>query len=264
MPDCSLKKLIESLVEEVLQETAPEAPKDAPYGKYLFAPYRLDLEDHEGKERNTDDEEKFLKALSSNYSGGPGALGSMIDQIKPLVKKGHYKKILAPPNTKVYRYITNVKPLVAARFLRLEKKDIVEKPGKGWYVEGGGTMQPGGSLTKNSGIHSWATRLDPEWLDDDIVWGPLKNGEVAMLLVANTSNTSNFFFINPTGIQDVAELPRFAYYQHEVISHGPVQFDEAVFFTAPEGGNVDFPDIWAELTRALGTKYVGYPDVDDS
>lgn len=228
-----LQRLIESVVSEVLKELAPEAPEDAPFGQYLFAPHRKDLSPEEKQESNTEAEMRFRDALRNHYEGDPRALGGLAQEIIDMVNKGWYTKILATPNETIYRYISDIDTKLAAQMLNLSPDTLEEAAG--WVEKyGPGTMKPGGSFERGSGIHSWSTRLDEEWILADLHPPPLQPGQSALILVAKTGG--NNFFINPNTIDNVEKLPSYAYYQDEVVSYGPVQFEEAWVLTNSKHG----------------------------
>ena len=208
----------------MLKELAPEAPEDAPFGQYLFAPDRKDLAGEEKKESNTDAEMHFRDALFDHYLGDSYLLGTLAQKVKAMVDKGWYTKILAAPETTVYRWISDVSMEAAANMLKTSVEDLEESAGRATKY-GPGVMVPGGIIGADSKIHSWTTKLDEEWILADLQPPPLQPGQTAMILVARTSRRN--FFINPKGIADVERMPRYAYYQDEVISHGPIEFETA-------------------------------------
>lgn len=205
----------------------PEAPNDAPFGKYLFAPDRKDLK---GKvnEPNTPEENKFLYSLIYHYDGAGGP-GPALDKFAPmaidLLKKGEYKKILAPPKRTVYRLLWNVSPKLAASILRLGVKDITTNSNQAWYVDGGGTIE---GIRRS--IQSWTTTIGTEWVSS-LFDESLKSGNVAIVLAAHTETDGNEFFINPKTAENISSLPQsLVKKEQEVISYGPVNFFEASFY----------------------------------
>ena len=220
----NLAQLIESVVSEVLKEVNPEAPTDAPFGQYLFARDRKDLSPEEKREENTELEDEFRDALFEHYQGDSRKLGKLANEIQGMVDKGWYTKILAAPDELMYRWISNVDMGVAAKMLNVAIEDLEEEAG--WVGKyNSGVMIPGGPQGGPYGIHSWSTQLDEKWILADLHPYPLEPGQTAMILVARTSGQN--FFINPNNIGNVGRLPRYAYYQNEVISHGPIKFETA-------------------------------------
>lgn len=244
----SLEQLIESVFAEVLKELAPEAPADAPFGQYLWAPNRKDLEGEEKWEDNTPIENRFRDALFQHYQGDPDMLGSLAAKVKNMVAQGWYEKILAPPEETVYRYITNVPTETAARILGTSvgdlEKDALKYPGIP-QSHGSGMMKPGGSWSGTSGISSWSTQLDWEWISLDLTPPPVQPGETAILLAADAGSGTNFF-INPSNIHNVERLPDYAYYQNEVIAYGPVKYARAWVLTNSKEGKQRIDAIEAE------------------
>lgn len=233
-----LKQLVESIVVEVLTELAPEAPKDASFGQYLFAPVRRDLDPSERQESNTPMEDLFFDALRSHYNGSPDKLGKLAADIKNMTDRGWYENILTPPEETVYRYVSDVSTKVAARILGTSvaelEKSALKFPGVPQSY-GPGIIKPGGPWSGGSGISSWSTKLDSEWVEEDLTPSPLQPGQSAIILAADAGEGTNFF-INPSGVEKVEDLPEYAYYQNEVIAYGPVQYAAAWVLTNSKKG----------------------------
>jgi len=217
-------------LKEYIEELArAEAEDDDLYGKYLFAPDRLDLEPAAKKEENTDEEDDLLVALYNHYSNNEFDLGGLAPHVLKLIKQGKYENILAPPaDTSVYRFVGPVLLSVASSILRVPEKSIFKEPNIIKH-SGPGRMKPGGNLAGKTGIHSWSIKLEVDWLHGDIVGhNQAHDDAVYMVLVGNTN--AGAFFVNPVGIENVEGLPDYAYRQNEVISYGTIPFERAVYY----------------------------------
>lgn len=254
----ALVVLIEQVVSEVISEAMPEpeAPpgaKDAWFGNYLFAPARADLPPEAKEEEDTKEEKEFYHNLDGHY--GFGDYLENLDQILPIIKKGYYKKILSPPKGRVYRFLSGLNVEDASKILRLDPKEIVEAPKKGYWVTGGGTINPLNYSKRNS-TQSWSTSMNPKWMAKtlDHAARPLSPARVAILLVADTTKGGNTFFMNPKGVKNIKGMAPEAYLENEVISYGPVEFEEAAFIKNDYPGEMGFKEYWKELMKALGEK----------
>jgi len=261
--------IIKDLLVKTLQEaTSPaEAPAGAPFGKYLFAPERNDLDPDAQQEQNTVKEQEFFDALSEHYNGSPEALALIAKKIISMSNKGWYSKILAPPNTLVYRFISDISTENAAKIVGstvgelsgfpIDDDDMKEFKKYEDYslltnvtYHGQGTMKPGGDMSGVFGTHSWSTKLGMRWIIRDLGTIPLYPNESSILLTAET--TSENFFIDPAGIAEVGDLPEFASYQNEVISYGPVEYDHAYVITNKTKEHTIPDDVYIErLLRTI-------------
>ena len=218
-------KLIESIYKRLLSEAQAE-PSD-PYGEYLFAPQRKDLKTKK-REPNTPEEDALLKALEDHYNNEEYTLGGFAPELLDLIAQGKYSKVLAPPAGPYYRLLAELPAPAFAGFLGMKPKALtVGEPTDG----GGGTMTPGGRYSGSTGIHSWTTKLDPKWVNKDILTRKyMKAGEVLAVIVADESGGD--FLINPKGMGNVSGMPSYVATQNEVISFGPVAFDRCVYYVA--------------------------------
>lgn len=219
------KALLRQYIANVLAEA--QAGASDPYGEYLFAPQRKDLKTKK-REPNTPEEDALLKALEDHYNNEEYTLGEFAPEILDLISQGKYSKILAPPPGPYYRLLAELPGPVFASFLGVRPKSLVV----GEPTDGGpGTMTPGGRYSGSTGIHSWTTKLDPKWVNKDILTRKyMKAGEVLAVLVAEESGGD--FIVNPKGMGNVSGMPSYVATQNEVISYGPVSFDSCVYYVA--------------------------------
>ena len=219
------ERLLRSYVRSIIAES--QGDKEDPYGEYLFAPQRKDLKTKK-REPNTPEEDALLKALEDHYNNEEYTLGEFAPELLDLIAQGKYSKVLAPPPGPYYRVLSELPAPVLAGFLGVRPKALtVGEPTDG----GGGTMTPGGRYSGSTGIHSWTTKLDPKWLNKDILTRKvMKAGEVLAVVVADESGGD--FLINPKGMANVSGMPSYVATQNEVISFGPVDFDRCVYYVA--------------------------------
>ena len=219
------ESLLRSYIRSILKEAQAE-PSD-PYGEYLFAPQRGDLK-MKKKEPNTPEEDALLKALDAHYNNEEYTLGEFAPELLDLIAQDKYSKILAPPPGPYYRILAELPAPAFASFLGVKPKALtIGKATDG----GGGTMTPGGPWSGSTGIHSWTTKPDPKWLNKDIlIRKTMKAGEVLAIIVADESGGN--FLINPKGMSKVKGMPEYVAEQNEVISFGPVTFDQCVYYVA--------------------------------
>lgn len=225
------KAEITDLIKEcVLLELAKaEADADDPYGEYLFATNRLDLVRPDSDEENTEQEDDLEVALANHYSNQEYGLGALAPKIFKLLSKGKYTKILAPPeDASVYRIIGSLEPKLASKILGVPMNSIIRNPNV-IKKSVGGVMKPGGAGPGSTKIHSWTTKLEMSWIYSDLFgMGQVPiDDRVFVILKSNTELGK--FFINPAEIENVTSMPDFAYRQNEVISYGPVPFNQAVY-----------------------------------
>lgn len=217
------------LIELVYRRLLNEAQADSsdPYGEYLFAPQRKDLKTKK-REPNTAEEDALLKALEDHYNNEEYTLGEFAPEILDLISQGKYSKLLTPPPGPYYRLLAELPAPAFASFLGVRPKSLVV----GEPTDGGpGTMTPGGRYSGSTGIHSWTTKLDPKWVNKDILTRKyMKAGEVLAVVVADESGGD--FIINPKGMGNVSGMPSYVSTQNEVISYGPVSFDSCVYYVA--------------------------------
>lgn len=222
-----LNTLLEYLLKEAIR---PEAPEDAPLGRYLFAPQRIDTP--EPKEPNTDEEENLLRKLASFYNADHA--GKNIDS--PMKKlfdlQNTYPKLLKPAPGLAYRFIGGMKPEEASVLYlnNLPVEEIIAEPNKAFYVEPIGMVKNPAAKTTMSGmkktkLSSWtAAPTSPNFSS----FAKSYSGQVSVVIVADIA--SNSFFMNPKNLSKtvVSGLPASLIdREKEVIGYGPINVLEA-------------------------------------
>jgi len=239
-----IQKIQETVLLRLLEKS--QANKDDPYGEYLFAPQRKDLKGK--KEKNTPEEDELLKAFQDHYNNEEYTLGNIAPEILDLISQGKYSKVLAPPPGPYYRLLAELPVASFANFLGVKAKSLRT----GEVSEGGsGTMIPGGRYSGSTGIHSWTTKLDPKWANKDILVRKfMKPGEVIAIIVADESGGD--FFVNPKGMSNVKEMPKYVQTQNEVISYGSVSFENCVYYIATgKKGEPSSHEIFKQLLEII-------------
>lgn len=210
-----------------------QADETDPYGKYLFAPNRKDLKrTAAAKEKNTPEENDLFKAFADHYNNKGYTLGKFAPGLLDLMAQGKYAKLLNPPPGPYYRVIDELDPKFLASFLGVREEDIVPNV---LTMGGPGRMTPGGRMAGKTGIHSWTVDPGGEWLLQDIIYGKMNVGTCLVILRASRGQ----FFVDPTGMSNVTNMSKYVETQGEVISYGPIDFDECCYYYHPLG-NIKF------------------------
>ena len=224
-----LKEYIKQLV---LKEQDIESSKeDAIFGKYLFGP--LQKSKKAQNEPNTPEEDEFRKLLYKHYTGlSTEKLGQQfLNVIKPELEKGNYIKYLAPPSGYVYRGMRlPMNDFIEMIKINKEKLFNIENIGKKYHIIYSGKMIPRES---NILLMSWT-------IEQKVATGFSKGtskdmGPIRAVFTARTDHPNNNFFVNPTTTIDNFNDSPFTQhtYEKEVISVGPVYFDEVTFWFEP-------------------------------
>lgn len=224
---------LNTLLEYLLKEAAlkPEAPKDAPLGRYLFAPQRKDTPTP--KEQNTGGEDALLTSLERFYSsGGSKETETTLKQLLNLKNQDQYLKLLKPPSGLAYRFVGNLTPEQASKqyLNNLPVEDIISEPNVAFYVEPIGIVKdPAYKSTyqlSKSKLSSWTIApTKPVFAS----FAYSKPGGVSVVLVADID--SNNFIMNPKQLaKNISSnlLPLdIIKKEQEIIGYGPINCLEA-------------------------------------
>lgn len=230
-----MKKSILKEYIKILAEQEIEASKDSPFGQYLFAPDRKDLK-NKIEEPNTPLEDMVFKNLIGHYAGSKKHseyLAMDFFTLKSLLDKGYYKKLLAPPNTKLYRVISfNTASMKDFGFKEEDFKDEIVKKFDGGKLN---TSSFGGP------IQSWTTDFNKNFFRKIVGIGgseTLYPGDGVAIFMVNSPKGN--FILNPNlpkYLKSADKLKKSGTNleeENEVISTGPVSYDSVVVAYNPE------------------------------
>ena len=223
-----------------MENSRTEADQNDPFGQYLFGSSRNDRP--ASREIDNQDEKEFHKALSLHIEDNISRkLVGIIPALIELKHSGKYAKYLNPPNSLVYRAMSNLTPQEAASILGVSLSEI-ETNSNSAVVIGQITYIP-----KKSPVSSWS--ISPEKLFG-FTWS--KIGMVSVLFVSDTSQSSGDFLFNPDEMKKIVgpRMESFFESEGEGISFGQVKTNKIVFFYRADD-SVRQKDIHQKLINAL-------------
>ena len=236
-----LKEYIKLLIEL-------DAPENSLFGSYLFGPLRKDVKT---EEPNTRLENEFQAHLLGHYEGNDistAALEKLMPELFDLKSKGHYKDFLLPPTKPSYRMLKLDESY--ARKLGLKEFDGISA-----QTAGPGTLKP-----VKGKIQSWTMKFDLDFaLNIAGTWQGYKIRPGQAVAVFKVNNPKDNFILNPYkmaskidfgGMSDIIKTEK------EVLSFGPVKYDQVAVFVNPTAdfGRVHLIDIeeyFPALKKAL-------------
>jgi hypothetical protein len=217
-------------------------------------------------EKNTPEEKKFINKLDKWFNSHlvAGSLNNFSDelaQLIPIINSGKYPE-LQPPSGDVYRGMRLTVDQLKS-FMGL--KDFEIKAGEYKTINQGGVLTPQKikHYTTGKPISSWSISAKSaaafaETSSDD----EKRNVKLSVVFVANTSNPSNKFILNPDKMLS-SYYRKITQYEGEVevIAIGSISFDRAIVYSdfdvlppptfKDEGINTAINNITNDLTIAL-------------
>lgn len=241
-----LEKLIAEEVQKVLLEQA-EAPKDAPFGQYLwagpttFGGRKEKIRKDENEEPNTPIEDDFFKSFVKHVDlGSSDSLETLISTyLKRIKDQGLYSEYINPPDVPLYRGII-VPHEIASKILGIPVEEIKSDSSRVRRASNPGTLP----VTKK--IMSWSVDLDVALTFAQSV----KVDKVAIVFVAHPQHGGDFY-LNPFNLLKKFDLEKATPYlnqEKEVISFGAVPYKEAYYYNMYNkalGGPLSDPEIKA-------------------
>jgi hypothetical protein len=207
-------------------------------------------------ERNTAEEQKFVNKLKKWFNGhlvasSLNSFASDVTELMPVIRSGIYPELTPPPG-KVYRGM-KLTPDQLKSFLDLEEFTI--KAGKYKVIDKGGVLSPQRIKFYKQGkpISSWSTsasvaaRFANESENPSVDEATL----MSVVLVADTGDSSNMFFLNPDNLARSYSKQMSNYSnEKEVIAVGPVRFNSVIVYSdrdvvesgSPESEKMEFLD----------------------
>jgi hypothetical protein len=189
-------------------------------------------------EKNTSEEQKFINKLKKWFNGHlvAGSLNSFasdITELMPVIRSGIYPE-LTPPSGNVYRGM-KLTPDQLKSFLDLEEFTI--KAGKYKVIDKGGVLTPQRIKFYKQGkpISSWSTSASVAANFSDKSTNPSVDEAslMSVVFVADTSDSSNMFFLNPDNLARSYSKQMSNYSnEKEVIAVGPVRFNSVVVYSS--------------------------------
>ncbi|MCF8494894.1 MAG: hypothetical protein K9G65_05855 [Rickettsiaceae bacterium] len=187
-------------------------------------------------EKNTPEEQKFVNKLDKWFNSHlvAGSLNKFADdlaQLMPIIKSDKYPE-LNPPSGDVYR---GMKLTVDQLKSFMGLKDFEIKAGEYKTINQGGVLTPQKIKYYTAGkpISSWSTSAKAAAAFTRTTSADEKrNVKLSVVFVANTSNPSNDFILNPDKLLSSYSRNITQYdYEKEVISIGPVSFDRVIVYS---------------------------------
>jgi len=181
-------------------------------------------------EKNTPEEQKFVNKLDKWFNshltaGSLNSFANDLSQLIPIVNSGKYPE-LQPPSGDVYRGMRLTVDQLKS-FLGLEEFAIKADEYKVINKSGVLTPQKIKFYKQGKPLSSWSASADAA----SLFAVPPEDGAqyLSIILVANTEDPSNKFFLNPDKITNSYVQPITNYHdENEVIAIGPVKFDRAI------------------------------------
>lgn len=254
----NLYNLIHTAVVEAINEASePEARQDSVFGKYLWADGDARMRKDDAVEPNSKEENEFLHALRSFV------VDNQKEDLEYVVKnyllrassEGLYKNFITPPaGRKIYRGM--FLPITLA-------SDILEIPSEEILKSKRSKSGPGILQTNESELMSWtfdkekAIGFSIEGPGADKWLGRNSKKNVGIVFEANTSNGN--FFLDYKNLNKMFELgveiSSLLRKEKEVISYGPVKFEQAYF--SPQKKYALFKSNLQRLTEIASEDYAG-------
>lgn len=246
---------LKRFIKYVILEERGKAPPDfigsgtGEYGKYLFAPQRIEHgDDSVPPEENTPSEEAIAVALNQHYFGRHDAINNLIDNIKD--NSENYPQFLLPPRRykNAYRTMT-VAPDVMERVfgIKLTQDDM---DGQVHTISNNAVLGPfrgrkAFSWTLDPGIlfgllKDWGSFFHTDWVSKRIPSG-------GFVILISAPVQGNNFVLNPFMIKKTGLAGKFDY-EMEVLSTGNVTINAiSYFYFTPDSD----PSMETELLRNM-------------
>lgn len=197
----------------------PEAPKDAPFGEYLFGWMRKNVYEENIQEEDSPEEKRLIAALGNYYSwNNRDGLEKMVDLMWKMKEQGWYRKFFQVREGYAWRVLFGIQEDYLRRLTGLTT------PGKEGVVRGA-IMSP----RAGNNITSWSMREEsmPKLFGQVRMEGDIPKGFVVL---GRCKTEENSFFFNMFEAAKYLEVGEDTYeYQQEVLAKGSVTCDALAY-----------------------------------